>query len=89
MTPAIEFTGPVEHCDACERPLADEPGFGDVPVLGTGAWGLLCLPCCAAAQVRWGSGSGQQYGRLPSGAVAATERCADAAGSGRCAVQIG
>lgn len=64
----IYFIGPVDRCDACQRPLADEPGFGDVELSGTGGiWGLLCLYCCAAARVRWGWGSGQRYARQPGG----------------------
>ena len=47
----VLWCGPVDRCDLCQRPAADEPGFGDVPVFGAaGAWG-----------------SGQQYGRLPGG----------------------
>ena len=48
--------------------LADEAGFGDVEVPGAGGvWGLLCLPCCAAARTRWRWGTGQQYSRRPDG----------------------
>ncbi|MDR6855311.1 hypothetical protein [Variovorax guangxiensis] len=68
MTFAIEWAGPVSACDVCQRPLADEPGFGDAEVPGTGgSWGLLCLACCAAAGVRWGWGAGQQYERQEGG----------------------
>ncbi len=64
----VLWCGAVEQCATCGRPLADEPGFGDVEVPGTGgAWGLLCLACCAAARVRWGWGTGQQYVRRPDG----------------------
>lgn len=64
----VYFAGPVDRCDLCQRPLADEPGFGDVELPDAGgAWGVLCLPCCAAAQVVWGWGSGQEYGREPGG----------------------
>ncbi len=58
----VYFAGPIGVCDLCQRPLAGEAGFGDVEVPGTGgAWGLLCLPCCAGAA--WGWGFGQRYER--------------------------
>lgn len=67
MTP-VYFTGPVDCCDLCQRPLAGEAAIGDVEVPGaSGAWGLLYPPCCAAAQVRRGWGSAQRYGRQPDG----------------------
>ena len=68
MPEKIFFSGVVDACDVCGRPLADEPGFGDVALHGAnGPWGLLCLPCCAADGVRWGWGAGQQYMRQPDG----------------------
>ena len=64
----VFWCGPVDQCATCQRALIDEPGFGDVEVPGTGgAWGLLCLACCAGTRVRWGWGAGHQYVRRPGG----------------------
>lgn len=60
LWPDTYWSGPIDNCDVCSRPMAGEPYMVDGPAENGGdpRWGNLCVVCAHkhASTIRWGRG---------------------------------